>query len=114
MRSKSDPKISTGILENENGPGTIGSGPRKRRRSARLVNEMVRLRHEIRSFRPFKTSSIGIRYCTLLTHNAGQCVGLHTTIIILLTKLRQTIFTLLMVPISKRYITLSVGFNVEI
>ena len=76
--------------------------------------KMVRLRHEIMSFWSNKTSSIAIRYCTLLTHNAGQCVGLHTTIIILLTKLKQyhTIFTLLIGPISKRYITLSVGFNV--
>src|SRR5208282_2302580 len=45
-----------------------------------------------------------------------QCVDLHTTIIILLTKLKQyhAIFTLLIGPISKRYITLSVRFNVEI
>jgi hypothetical protein len=35
MRSESDPKISTGILENENGRGTRASGPRKRRGSAR-------------------------------------------------------------------------------
>ena len=37
-------------------------------------------------------------------------------ITILLTKLKQyhTIFTLLIGPISKRYITLSIGFNVEI
>ena len=31
MRSESFPKISTGILDNENGRGTRGSGPRKRR-----------------------------------------------------------------------------------
>ena len=35
MRSESDPKVSTGILEKENGRGTRGSGPRKRRRSVR-------------------------------------------------------------------------------
>ncbi len=43
MRSESDPKISTGILENENGRGTRGSGPRKRRRSARAAGRGPRV-----------------------------------------------------------------------
>ena len=37
MRSESDPKISTGILENEDCRATRGRGPRKRRRSARAA-----------------------------------------------------------------------------
>ena len=43
MRSESDPKISTGILKNEDGRATRRSGPRKRRRSARAAGRGPRV-----------------------------------------------------------------------
>ena len=49
MRSESDPKISTGILEIENGRGTRGSDPRKRRRSARAAGRGPRVIKTVRS-----------------------------------------------------------------
>ena len=42
-RSESNPKISAGIIENENGPDTKGSGPRKRIRSARAAGRGPRV-----------------------------------------------------------------------
>ena len=43
MRSECDPKVSAGILENENGRGTRGSGPRKQIRSARAAGRGPRV-----------------------------------------------------------------------
>ena len=68
------------------------SAPTIRRLSVDIIGE---------SSNTFNNNNKKNRYCTLLTlltHNAGQCVGLdNSAIIILLTKLRQyhKIFTLL-------------------